>query len=563
MRDRRCESGPLEPAGAVSGPSSLSRRSLAVVLLYGAVLLLVDLGPGWALTFHEVNFAEPGREFLRDGDWLVPRIVGEPMWDKPPLTQWAIAASIGLLGTEAEWAVRLPTVLATIGTALLVAALAARWHGDRVGRLAGLIQLTTVYVFFQARLAEADMILCAAVALAFLALGFGVVDRSPEDRCPPRGLVLAFFLAAGLSFLAKGLIGPAFVAGGSGLFALIDRRRATWRFLLDPVGWGLMAACVVGWPLLAAGNDPEFLEVWWTNNVDRLAGRLEGGDKDPFFYLYMVPALMLPWTPFVVSGLWAGWKKQEAPGRPWRLLLCWFAAGLAIITLSAWKHKHYAIPILPPLSIIAAFGLARHVFNDRPPRTLALRIVGVLLVLAGLVGIGMGLDRSSIPLAASGGSGVIAGLGLIASGWLRGLGKPEAGLAAVFGAILGGFVLIQSLVLPSFDLYRDQSDLARRTNALLPPDAELVVVEIPDPQIIYYLRLPVRYYRDRDEFAAEAARRGGTFHVVGPSKILPALQRLGSVRVLDRCETVHPRKQEHDRMLTIEVRPAPTRMSRL
>ena len=165
---------PNAPAGRLSGWSA------GIVAAYGLAVLLVQFGTPWALTFHEVNFAEPAREFLRTGDWLVPRIGGRPLWDKPPLMHWSIAAALSAFGTEAEWAARLPATLSAVVVALAVASMAARWHGDRAGLLAGLVQSTSLHVLMQARLAEADMPLCAAVAVAMASLARG--GRRPAAR---------------------------------------------------------------------------------------------------------------------------------------------------------------------------------------------------------------------------------------------------------------------------------------------------------------------------------------------------------------------------------------------
>ena len=238
--DRTLEVDEFVPGARLSG------RSAAIVASYGLAVLLVQFGTPWALTFHEVNFAEPAREFLRTGDWLVPRLAGRPLWDKPPLMHWSIAASVSAFGTEAEWAARLPANLSAVAVALTVASLSARWLGDRVGLLAGLVQMTCIYTLMQARLAEADMPLCAAVTVAMASLARGAAGRLPGDRVPI-GWTLAFFGASGVAFLAKGPIGPALIAAGAGLFAIVERRRAPWRLLLDPFGWALLLILILAW----------------------------------------------------------------------------------------------------------------------------------------------------------------------------------------------------------------------------------------------------------------------------------------------------------------------------
>jgi len=187
-----------------SRPSSKQANAWMAVCvgLYALSLLTVHFGRPWALTYHETNYAEPAREFWMTGDWLVPRIGGAPIWDKPPLMHWSIALSLGLFQTTAEWAARLPSALFSALVALIIAGLAARRHGLAVGALAGLIQSTCVYVLIQGRLAEADMLLALTVTAAMAAFALGVLDEQ-EGRARRRW-ILAYFGSAGLAFLAKG-----------------------------------------------------------------------------------------------------------------------------------------------------------------------------------------------------------------------------------------------------------------------------------------------------------------------------------------------------------------------
>ena len=95
------------------------------------------------------------------------------------------------------------------------------------------------------------------------------------------------------------------------------------------------------------------------------------GREPAYYYLYVVPLFMMPWTPWVVVGLVRGSSLGERPRAFWTFLACWFAAGLLFLSCSAFKHKHYAIPLLTPLSVYAACGLDRHASSasgaaDRP-----------------------------------------------------------------------------------------------------------------------------------------------------------------------------------------------------
>lgn len=352
------------------------------------------------------------------------------------------------------------------------------------------------------------------------------------------------------------------------MYALLERRRDVWRFLLDPAGWALMVLLVLGWPVAAALNDRGLLEVWWDHNVGRFRGEL-GGRKDPFFYAYTIPWLLLPWTPFVLHAIREGLRHRPHPrlAAEARLLGSWFAAGFLLLSVAAWKHKHYAIPLLPPLSIVAACGLSRFAFD--PPRRL---ITPVRLVAIGLVGLGVLAApiawAASLPTVASMGLvTIIAGAGLALASEIGSRRGGWHGLSIGFGTLWLVFVVSQGLVMPRFDLYRAQAELARRTESSLPPGADLSVVEIPDPQITFYLPMPLKRHDRWESFASrlvdDPSATDRVYYVLGPRSLFARLERLGRVRAIDRSSLVHPKKVEADRLTTFEVSPDRARLASL
>lgn len=471
------------------GATGLTRRSIGILALVGCVLLLPNLGWTWSLTYHEAFSAEPAREMLQTGDWVVPRIAGVPCWMKPPLTAWVIAASMAVFGSESEFVVRLPIALAGLATAIGVGAIAAKFHGDRIGRLAALCQLTTFYSIFQSRLAEVDMLFAAAITAAMLAFLHGVCEHNGRARSR-RIWIAVYFAAAGLSCLAKGPLGPALIGGPSLLLALTEKRARVWSFLFSPLGWLIGASLVLAWPALAYVMEPSVVALWQTHNLDRFTGAYSQGQTTArgilgwTFYLQMVPLLLLPWTPFVVTGLIELRTNANARAESrayWRLMAFWFCFGFAVFTAAAWKHKHYVIPILPPASILAAIGL------DRFLRRLDAR-------------------------------------------------TSERAERFAFAAIIVTVLLIEATVLPKYDLYAGQTRFARRLNAKCGNEAEICLVEVPNPQVIYYLRPPIRRFDHERDFVEWLGSRpaNGPLVVVFPPRLAPALADLGDVHELDR-----------------------------
>ena len=525
----------LQPGTGRGG--RLGRASVLGLLAYGLTLLGIGLGSTRVLTFHEANFAQPAREMVHTGQWLLPRTVGVLNTHKPPLTTWAIAGAMKLFGSEAEWVCRLPGVLAAVAVALIVAALASRWSGPRVGLISGLVQLTCFYVLMQARLAEADMLLCLWVTVAMACFCVFNTDNKGSKR---PYLAWIFFAALGLSFMTKFAVGPALILGACALYVMVSRQWSALRFFASPLGWAVLLAVSLPWPILAYLRAPEVLEAWRQHNLGRFAGQMGTGTGVGgwAFYLYMAPLLLLPWTPWAVYEVYAGIKTRTRPSRRTLLLGAWFLAGLAVLSLSAWKAKHYLIPAMPPLSILAARGLDRDVFQVCKGRKARLA-VGLPAVGLAWLALVWWVNRSYPDFLVQWALLIlIIGLLVCLALALGYLGKAMSVLCVLFAACWIAGVGGQIWVIRAFDSYRVQAEFAGRVNAMAPADREILILGLPEDQVIYYLRWPLARSDDPIQWA-ERASEGSEYFIVARLDAVEVLRPLGRVDLLV-CST--PRK---------------------
>ena len=105
------------------------------------------------------------------GDWVTPRLYGQPWFEKPVLYYWAGAIGF-LLHLPAEWALRLPSALGALAAAFAIGWLARKHYGGSAAHvtdlavLAPLLFSTTVAAIGFARAATPDMLFSASIALA-------------------------------------------------------------------------------------------------------------------------------------------------------------------------------------------------------------------------------------------------------------------------------------------------------------------------------------------------------------------------------------------------------------
>src|ERR1700691_412746 len=84
---------------------------LAIPLL--AILYFCGLSSSGMLGPDEPRYASISREMARSGDWITPRLWGEPWFEKPALLYWMAAAALRL-GLNEDLAPRLPVALVSV-----------------------------------------------------------------------------------------------------------------------------------------------------------------------------------------------------------------------------------------------------------------------------------------------------------------------------------------------------------------------------------------------------------------------------------------------------------------
>src|SRR5688572_16556410 len=90
----------------------------------------------------EPRYASIGREMARSGDWVTPRLWGEPWFEKPPLLYWMIAAGYRS-GLSGEAAVRAPVALMSAGFLFLFFHRLRREFGEKAALYASAILATS------------------------------------------------------------------------------------------------------------------------------------------------------------------------------------------------------------------------------------------------------------------------------------------------------------------------------------------------------------------------------------------------------------------------------------
>ena len=288
-------------------------QGLVITALIWAGIYLPGLG-SVELKHEEPRRALPAVHMVASGDWLVPRVGEVPYLRKPPLLNWLIAEMFKLTGKESEWAVRFPSVLATLVLALGIGITSRRWVGSLGGLIASIFFLTNLAVLESGRLAELEAVY---IALTGLALGIWLAQWYRGITGIRLWLWPAILLALGL--LTKG---PTHLIFFYGVIMPVLISGKELRLLVQPAhGFALLLMLVIFslWaiPCSFAVGQHGPLGVWqfWIHQITSRAS--EGEAFRVQTWLLNFPQTLknfLPWTPLLIL-LWTNGIESRGRGR--------------------------------------------------------------------------------------------------------------------------------------------------------------------------------------------------------------------------------------------------------
>jgi 4-amino-4-deoxy-L-arabinose transferase-like glycosyltransferase len=288
----------------------------------------------------EPRYAAIGREMARSGDWITPRLWGEPWFEKPALLYWMTGVAFRLgLGDDA--APRVPVAIVSVAFLALFFYLLRRQIGERTAFFATAILGTSAGWIGLSHAGVVDIPLAATFSLA-------VLMARPWIQTGDRSLLPYAAASLGLAVLAKG--GVALVL----ILPVLWLGRRRWRDLLRPSVWLPFVAVAAPWYILCYWkNGRPFIDTFfWRHQVERFTSPgLQHGQ--PFwFYVPVLLAGIFPWTP--LAALIFRPKVRKSAGD--FLLIIGF--GLIFFSASWNKLPEYLLPLLPSLAALAGFALA-------------------------------------------------------------------------------------------------------------------------------------------------------------------------------------------------------------
>lgn len=348
----------------------------------------------------EVFYAQTAKEMLQHNTWSIPYIFGKPQFEKPILYYFLIATMFKFFGISAV-AARFWSAVFGIAGAVLTYLLGRTIYNRRAGVIAALILSTSMEYLSLSRAVLTDIVFSILLVGGLAFFYFGYLNQRKR-----RTWFWWAFIFCGLATLTKGPIGIILPLGI--IFAFLLIRKELNIFFSKGIFQGLVlfVAVALPWYLWIYRNfGSQFIDEFFIrDNIIRFFFIAEH-EKNNTWYYYTVTTLggFLPWSPFLISGLFKlPWRKPATlKGHKGILfLLCWIAVIFVFFSLAKSKLISYVFPIFPALAIITAGYLDRLMEEKERPSVgfaVSMFFLAAFFISGGLYGVFYNKSQHFLP----------------------------------------------------------------------------------------------------------------------------------------------------------------------
>lgn len=324
------------------------------ILLLALILALCFQGTRGLFDEDETRYAECAREMLITGQFIVPQRDFRPHITKPPLTYWAIAASMKVFGIN-EWAARLPNAVAFAITTFLLTLIGTKLWNGYTGRLAGIIYMSSLVPFAASNIITTDTLLVMWEVCAIWAF---VNCYRATTRTQARLWSYCMGLFWGMAFLTKG---PAILPVCAAILIFWwFHKKAFKLFPFGPVMLGIFMLTGGSWYLLLILDDFSRLQFFITEQVTgRLVGNVHHRNSGLLasFYIYLPIVLLgtMPWLAILLKKARAHvFSRSIFKNDGLFLTYAWFLVPLVVFSLASSKLPLYILPVFSAFSLLTA-----------------------------------------------------------------------------------------------------------------------------------------------------------------------------------------------------------------
>ena len=485
----------------------------------------------------EPRYAAIARDMAATGDWVTPRLFGQPWFEKPALYYWSAALAYRAGFTD-ETAARLPAAFFALFTTVGIAWLARRFYGRLAALMVLLMLPTCVAMIGFSHAATTDMPFAACLALSMVAAAQMVLPPERASQASPVrdqegqqsvpkflqqtawACAWGFFL--GLATLSKGPAAVVLAAGSVALWVLTTRRWRDALGLLHPAGIVCFCATALPWYVLCALRNPRFLRIFLLeHNLQRFATNRYQHAQPFWFFAPILLLAVFPWTTLLVvcarDALQANREKRLASSSS-VFFACWAIFPFLFFSASQSKLPGYILPAVPPLILLIARSASRALDEKGEALRWCMAAVGAsfaLFAIAAGLWIARPEERGGFGEGEYAGLMATAGLALIAL-LITALALSRKQVAAVVTAALFVAFLVSmstALLVPRLDARISPRATARAVLRDCGREAALATYDLPRAWkygLDFYARREIPEWTPEGRYACIVANTSGT-----------------------------------------------------
>ena len=440
------------------------------------------------------------REMLTTGDWIVPRCQGEPLFSRPPLQNWLIAAIAIARGDVDAVALRLPSDVAMLLTVLLIYGY-ARMFLSRLGALtAGLAYASMGQVLELGRMGETDAVFTLFISGSLI--GWHLCYQK-YGSCYRTWCLGYLFVALGM--LTKGPQAPVYFGGVVGAYLLWTGQ---WRNAFSrahAAGIGLFILLFGAWQvpfMIKLGT--EGAGRMYVNDVGHrfMDATLFSFGEHLLAFPFEVAACMLPWSGLLVVWFVPGFRKLLDDARPYFifLTLC-LVVTFPTVWLPPGARPRYFMPLYPCAALLAGLAVDRlwqtaHQTSSREFWKAFVRVCSIAMAGGGITLLAVSLGHVDTWLAQSPAMAwayALTSVALAVAAWMSLRADSPGSRRTALLSIAGFIALSQCSVLIS-SLQKDSVDTSGAVAALkrkLPEGARMVSFGQVHHLFVFFFNAPV------------------------------------------------------------------------
>lgn len=497
-------------------------RSWQIFLLISIFCLpfFINLGGNSLWDGNEGFYAEPAREVVESGNYLIPTYNYQPRFKKPPLATWIIAFSYRTLGVS-EFAERLPIAIAAILIIWITYLLGKLLADKELGIISALVLATMLKFMIYCRQYAGDIFLTLFISLTMFYFARALIET---ERKKQNLYKLLAYLAMGLGMLDKGIVAIVVPMTMVGLFILLLRRWELIKLLFSPTGYLITSVVGASWyTLMYWKYGWDFIQVNIINETVKRYVTDELGGRAIYYYVGVYFSETLPWSIFIIPATiyWLKWWKEEKLNISQEklksflpfLTIIWFIFIFIFFSLAIGKRAVYLVALYPAAAIIIAYYFRFNLFNHNKLLTnlqIALSLLLAIVCLASSVIIFLAYQKLEIRtnliyLAIT--ALVFLFLGLIVS-----LKKLELQLPVI---LVSTWLLILSitLIMPKIEFYRPIPHFAQIIKAQASSTDKIGTFSVDTPSLMFYTQRAIFQNWKLEDMLKELADDKTTYFV--------------------------------------------------